>query len=77
MDEIVMSHRHGRDLCAMAVVGVDRVDHLSVKRYRCECGLSRAILEHVQEQPAQSLAPWPYPHGAGTDGDEPEARIVG
>ena len=60
MKDVELIHRHGGVAVDMRLVKTDRIDHLSIHHYRCECGVGRAVLERVTDATDGNLIHWPF-----------------
>jgi hypothetical protein len=60
MNDVELIHRHGGVAVDMQVVKTDRIDHLWIHHYRCECGVGRAVLERMIDAGEGNLIRWPF-----------------
>ena len=60
MSEVDLVHRHAGGAVEMRLVKTDRIDHLWIRHYRCECGVGRAVLERMTDASEGNLIQWPF-----------------
>ena len=60
MNEVELVHRHAGRAVDMRLVKSDRIDHLWIRHYRCDCGVGRAVLERMTDTSEANLIHWPF-----------------